>query len=89
MGFLGQEYWNGLPFPSPGDLSDPGIKPVFPALAGRLFAAEPPGKHSPIPSYTPIRKQKDYNVNLHPNPCKGWLAKMTIMIIFIATIGSN
>ena len=32
MGFSRQEYWSGLPFPSPGDLSDPGIKPGSPAL---------------------------------------------------------
>ena len=37
MGFPRQEYWRGLPFPSPGDLSDPGIKPMSPALAGRFF----------------------------------------------------
>ena len=34
----------GLPFPFPGDLPDPGIKPVSTALAGRLFTAEPPGE---------------------------------------------
>ena len=34
MEFSRQEYWSGLPFPSPGDLSDPGIKPMSPALAG-------------------------------------------------------
>ena len=34
MGFSRQEYWSGLPFPPPGDLPDPGIKPEFPALAG-------------------------------------------------------
>ena len=47
MGFPRQEYWSGLPFPSPGDLPDPGIKPVFlmsPALAGRFFTASPSGK---------------------------------------------
>ena len=44
MGFLRQEFWSGLPFPSPGDLPDPGIEPVFPALAGRFFTTEPPGK---------------------------------------------
>ena len=44
MGFLRQEYWNGLPFPSPGDLPDPGIKPASPALAGRFFITEPPEK---------------------------------------------
>ena len=32
MGLLRQEYWNGLPFPSPGDLPDPVIKPIFPSL---------------------------------------------------------
>ena len=42
--FLRQEYWNGLPFPSPGDLPDPGIKPASPALAGRFFITEPPEK---------------------------------------------
>ena len=31
MGFLRQEYWGGLPFPLPGDLPNPGVKPVFPA----------------------------------------------------------
>ena len=38
-----QEYWSGLPFPSPRDLPDPGIKPRSPALAGRFFTTEPPG----------------------------------------------
>ena len=37
MGFSRQEYWSGLPFPSPGDLPDPGIKPTSPALAGGVF----------------------------------------------------
>ena len=46
MGFPRQEYWSGQPFPSPGDLPDPGIEPVSPALAGRFFTAESPGKHS-------------------------------------------
>ena len=44
MGFSRQEYWSGLPFPSPGDLPDPGIKPMSPALAGRFFTTAPPGK---------------------------------------------
>ena len=37
IGFLRQEYWSGLPFPSPRDLPNPGIEPVAPALAGRFF----------------------------------------------------
>ena len=44
MGFPKQEYWSGLPFSSPGDLPDPGIEPVSPALAGGFFTSEPPGK---------------------------------------------
>ena len=44
MEFPRREYWSGLPFPPPGDLPDPGIKPASPALAGGFFTAEPPGK---------------------------------------------
>ena len=44
VGFPRQEYWGGLPFPTPGDIPDPGIEPVFPALAGRFFTTESPGK---------------------------------------------
>ena len=44
MGFPRQEYRSGYPFPSPGDLPSPGIKPGSPTLAGRFFTAEPPGK---------------------------------------------
>ena len=55
-GISRQEYWSGLPFPSPGDLPNPGIKPAsltFPTLTGGFFTAEPPGKpldvlHSPL-----------------------------------------
>ena len=44
MRFFRQEYWNGLLFPSPGDLPNPGSEPASPALAGRFFTTEPPGK---------------------------------------------
>ena len=43
MGFSRQEYWSGLSYPPPGDLSDPGIEPRSPALAGGFFTTEPPG----------------------------------------------
>ena len=49
MGFPRQEYWSGLPFPSPGDLLDPGIKLTSPALGGWLFTTEPPRR--PIINY--------------------------------------
>ena len=44
MGFPRQEYWSGLPFSSPGDLSNPVIKPASPALSGTFFTIEPWGK---------------------------------------------
>ena len=44
MGFSRQEYWSGLPFPSPGDLPDPGIEPGSPALEADALTFEPPGK---------------------------------------------
>ena len=43
MGFSRQEYWSGLPFPSPGDLPDPGIEPRSPALQADALTSEPPG----------------------------------------------
>ncbi|CAI9178158.1 unnamed protein product [Rangifer tarandus platyrhynchus] len=47
VGFVRQEYWSGLPFPSPGDLPDPGVKPeslASPALVGGFFTSELPGE---------------------------------------------
>ena len=44
--FSRQEYWSGLPFPSPGNLPDPGIKPRCPALQADSLTSEPPGKPS-------------------------------------------
>ena len=44
MGFLRRRYWSGLPFPSLGDLPEPGIKSTSPAMASGFFTTEPPGK---------------------------------------------
>ena len=44
MGFSRQEYWSGLPFPSPGDLPNPGIEPGSPALQADALSSEPPRK---------------------------------------------
>ena len=49
MGFSRQEWWSGLPFPSPGDLSNPGIEPTSPSLQADALASEAPGK----PPYQP------------------------------------
>ena len=55
MGFFRQEYWSGLPFPTPGDLPDPGIEHASlasPALAGGFFTSVPPGKLKNLYSYS-------------------------------------
>ena len=44
MGFSRQEYWSGVPFPSPGGLPDPGTEPRSPALQADALISEPPGK---------------------------------------------
>ena len=53
MGFSRQEYWSGLPFPSPGDLPNPGIEPSSPALLADSSPAELPGKPSHIILFNP------------------------------------
>ena len=57
--FSRQEYWSGLPFPSPGDLPNPGIKPMSPAssaLAGRFFTTEVPG--NPKATWVPWKSKE-------------------------------
>ena len=63
--FSRQECWSGLPFPSPGHLLDPRIEPVSPALTGRFFSTELPGKPFltvtfplPYPKFIQILKDK-------------------------------
>ena len=50
MEFFRQEHWSGLPFPSPGDLPNPGIGPGSPALQVDTLPSEPPGKQEIINS---------------------------------------
>ena len=61
MEFSRQEHQSGLPFPSPGDLPNPGTEPVFPVLAGRYFTTVPRGK--PILQVCYILKEKSYSAN--------------------------
>jgi len=66
MGFPKQEYWSGLPFLFPGNLPDPGIEPLSPALAGEFFTTKPRG--SPVISMniskykTTIQAQTLYSI---------------------------
>ena len=57
MGFFRQEYWSGLPFTSPGDLSHPVIEPVSPALQMDSLPAGPSGKPQPTGIYLVCRTQ--------------------------------
>ena len=52
VGFSRQEYWSGLPFPSPGDLPNPAIKPGSPALEADALTSEPPDGLPQILSFT-------------------------------------
>ena len=52
--FSRQEYWSGYPFPSPGDLPNPGIEPMSPALQADSLPAEIPGKP---PAYTSTKSK--------------------------------
>ena len=67
MGFSMQEYWSGFPFPSPGDLPNPGIEPGSPALQADALTSEPPGK----PSLDTLEKWQPTPVFL-PREAQGW-----------------
>ena len=56
-GIFKQEYWSRLPFPSPGNLPDPGIKPRSPALQADALPSEPPGKPSQNGHHQKVYKQ--------------------------------
>ena len=70
MGFPRQEYWSGLPFPSPGDLPDPEIEPMSlmsPALAGRFFTASATWKalESGMLSEVSQKEKNKYHILMH------------------------
>ena len=52
VGFAKQEYWSGLPLPSPGDLPNPGIEPRSPILQADALPSEPPGKLSDLDTWS-------------------------------------
>ena len=63
MGFSRQEYWNGLPCPSPGDLPNPGIEPtspVSPALQADSLPIEPPGKPNVVFKAQQTKNKKSF-----------------------------
>ena len=60
MGISRQEYWSGLPFPSPGELPDPGIKLVSPALEADTLPSEPPGKLNRVINSVTNRMERSF-----------------------------
>ena len=53
MGFPRQEYWSGMPFPSPGNIPDPGTEPGSPELQEDSLLSEPPGKFTRDQTHIP------------------------------------
>ena len=69
MGFSRQECWSGLSFPFPEDLPDQGIQPTSPALAGRFFTTESPGKLSVDPAATAAKSLQSCPTLCDPMDC--------------------
>ena len=63
MGFSRQEYWSELPFPSPGNLPDPGIEPRSPALQAGSLPSEPSEKSNIVNLMLNIRKLRVSGIN--------------------------
>ena len=79
-GISKQEYWGGLSFPSPGDLPDPGIKPVSPVsptLAGRFFTTAP-GKPQPLLNLPGMNVKLASYSTPAPQGCQNYLPKEQI-----------
>ena len=82
MGFSRQEYWSGLPFPSPGDLPNPGIEPRSPALQADALLSEPPRKSWGIWKNTNLTRRPSAQITSHslmppvwsPAPCMAYRA---------------
>ena len=71
MGFSRQEYWSGLPFPSPGDLPNPGIEPGSPALQADALTSQPTGK-PPGLYLTKLETGKQFSLFLTHSSVLAW-----------------
>ena len=88
MGFSRQECWSGLPFPSPGDLPDPGIEPRCPALqAGKpiyvyshlnMILTSPPRESSIFLHFTDFHRKPIIFINKTTKESKKWKQKVTV-----------
>ena len=87
MVFPRQEYQSGLPFPSPGDLPDPGIEPASPTLLGGFFTAEPPRKPKVLLLLLLIKRQVFLFFADNIEILHLWLQKNIMNLIEIETSG--
>ena len=65
MGFSRQEYWSGLPFPSPGDLPNPGIEPRSPTLQADALTSEPPDANQSYNEVSPHANQNGHHQKVY------------------------
>ena len=91
MGFSRQEYWHGLPLPSPGDLPDPGIEPGYPALQADALISEPPGTciyslSSSFPNYVITSHWAEFLVLSRRSR---WLSILNIAVVAVCTWPSS
>ena len=63
-----QEYWSGLPFPSPGDLPNPGTEPESPTLGSGFFTTVPPGKRRPSVNQEGLHQEPNHDLRFPPPP---------------------
>ena len=85
MGFPRQIYWSGLPFPSPGDLPDPGIEPMsltFPAFSGRFFTTSTTWE-APFNTYKGRYKYYNTFILNSIHKCKSLLCSIFLMFMEI------
>ena len=75
MEFPRQEYWSGLPFPSPGDLLDPGIKPWSPALQADSFLTEAPGRKGG--GFIQFSNVEEGSISLTLPDCLSWTSVLS------------
>ena len=82
MGFSRQDYWSGLPFPSPGDLPNPGIEPGSPSLQADALPSEPPGNPTLYPWCHLERPTWPPQIHVHLEPQNVTLLVKSTPLVF-------
>ena len=85
MGISRQEYWSGLPFPSPGDLPGPGIEPMSPALVGGFFITK---SWFPLELFHKVFRKSSHSPFWRQLPCTAYLGSFETGIFIAGPNGS-